>query len=166
MEHGTDSSHGAPPEVVILGDWRISHTEVYLGHSRFLSAVPDSNADAGPQYAPAVLQATLLLLATLMSVVTLATVASCWGWLRGGKGPKAKRKERTTVRSLEGLSLCAKSWGKYAFGNHRALRNLPDVQTFLCVTQLRYIDVLCTERCYVQLCVRASPCCTGVCITE
>lgn len=115
MEHGTDSSLGAPPEVVILGDWRISHTEVYLGHSRFLSAVPDSNADAGPQYAPAVLQATLLLLATLMSVVTLATVASCWGWLRGGKGPKAKRKERTTVRSLAGLVALCEVMGQVCF---------------------------------------------------
>lgn len=69
---------------VIRFDWSISHIETSLGHSRYLSAVVESNAATGPQYSPAVVQASLLLLGTL-SVVALATVASCWGFLRRGK---------------------------------------------------------------------------------
>lgn len=110
---GRHQAAGLPAApVMILGDWRVSHTEVYLGHSRDLSAVLDSSTDPRVQYSPAVLQATLLLLVTLMSVVTVATVASCWGWLRGGK---PKRKEQLSVRLLVALSLCAESWSKYAF---------------------------------------------------
>lgn len=95
------------PIVTIRFDWSISHTAApTLGHGRELSAV--LNAANGPQYSPATVQASFLLLATLMSVVTVATVASCWGWLR-----KGKRKELRPVRLafLLGCDACCRDMG-------------------------------------------------------
>jgi hypothetical protein len=77
-EHADLQSNAVTP--LIRVDWSISRVQSEpLVHTRCLSALIESSSDR--LNAPA-LQASSLL---LMSVVALASVVGCWGWIRRGK---------------------------------------------------------------------------------
>lgn len=100
-EHaGQQFSASAP---VLRFEWSLPHVEgLHMSHRRHLAAALEhSEVHRQPQYSLVVVQAAFLLLATLMSV---ATVASCFGWIRSNK-----RRDTQLVRSSSCFSMYART---------------------------------------------------------